>query len=283
MDTNAIADRIVLAYVHLSVWTGAKRDKEATKRTARSNGAADDACSVTKYLVDKTMIDHVMNKANYIRQFHYKNTVAWDDAGGRALPISKFFDYKSDIEQLITDFNHATRQFCEWYANNWNQQRDRLGDLFSADEYPHPEDIKNKFKFKSSFRNISTPDFRTALPDTILQEVKDSIDIGFRDGLAMATKECWGRIAEAMEKVYSTLEEEKKVFRDSLLDNVSILCQTIRPLNISGDSLLEQTITEIENHIVDTFPDLLRVRPDERRKVALKAKEFYERALLQSR
>jgi len=280
--SNAISDTIVLAYVNISVWTGAKRDKALAQETSRRKGASDDACSVTKYIVDKTMIDYVNSKAQAIRVFHYRNTVAWDDNNGRALPVSRWFSYQEDITPLIDEFNLACRQFAEWYAENWHNQQQRLGDMFNADEYPYPQDIADKFKMKISYRQIQHPDFRTTLPDTIADAVNDSLRQGLNDGFKMAAQECWRRIAESMGKVYCALEEEKKIFRDSLIENVDVLADTLIPLNIGGDTILANAIAEIKDQIGSAFPDLLRVDPAARLKVATAARKFYDLAMLHS-
>lgn len=279
---TAISDRIILAFVNISVWTGAKRDRALAQETSRRKGAADDACSITKYIVDKTMIDYVNSKAQAIRVFHYKNTVAWDDNNGRALPVARWFQYQEEITPLIDEFNMACAQFANWYADNWNNQQQRLGAMFDASEYPYPEDIRNKFRMKVSFRPIQNPDFRTALPDDIVDAVRDSLQSGMTDGIKMATQECWKRILDCMEKVYCALEEEKKIFRDSLIENVLVLADTIKPLNIGGDPLLDTTIDEMKDEVGGAFCDLLRVDPTARRKVATAARKFYDLALLHS-
>jgi hypothetical protein len=279
---TAIADRIILAYVNISVWTGAKRDKALAQETSRRKGASDDACSVTKYIVDKQMIDYVNSKAQAIRVFHYKNTVAWDDNNARALPVSKYFEYEADLAPLIEEFNMACRQFAEWYADNWNNQQQRLGDMFDATEYPYPQDIQDKFRIKVSFRPVQAMDFRTELPDVIRETVKESLQQGLNDGVKMATIECWRRIAECMGKVYCSLEEEKKIFRDSLIENVQVLADTLQPLNIGGDKILSDTICEMKEQIGDAFPDLLRVDPVARRRTAEVARKIFDLASLHS-
>lgn len=279
---NAISDTIILAYVNISVWTGAKRDKALAQETSRRKGASEDACSVTKYIVDKTQIDYVNSKAQAIRVFHYKNTVAWDDNNGRALPVSKYFQYQEEITPLIDDFNLACRQFEEWYADNWSNQQQRLGEMFDASEYPYPQDIRDKFKMKISYRPIQHPDFRTTLPDTIAEAVNDSLRQGLTDGFKMAAQECWRRIAEAMGKVYCALEEEKKIFRDSLIENIYVLADTLAPLNIGGDPILADAIHEMKEQVGNAFPDLLRVDPAARLKVANAARKFYDLAVLHS-
>lgn len=279
---NAIQSHIVLVYVNISVWTGAKRDKALAVKASRREGANDDACSVTKYLVDKTMIDKVASKASAIRQAHYAVTVAWDDNGGRALPTDRWFEYQDTIQKLMEEFDAECSIFCEWYANNWQYQAGRLGNMFNADEYPHPNEMREKFRFKYSFRPILTPDFRTTLPESVLDAVKDSMAQGMQDGIKMATAECWGRVKDCMEKVYVTLDDPKKVFRNSLIENVEILCDTLKSLNLAGDAYLTETLADIEREIASSYPDILRVDMTARSQVAASARKFHDVACLKT-
>lgn len=282
IDSSILANQIVLAVVNISVWTGAKRDKGVAQEIARRKGASSDAGSYTKYLVDKTMIDFVMNKAQAIRIYHYRNTVAWDDNGARALPVGRWFEYREQIEELINEFNIAVADFCTWYGENWNDQQHRLGDMFNPQEYPYPDEIRDKFRFKMSFRQVEHGDFRTQLPGEIAQAVQDSMQNGLREGLKMATAECWGRVAECMQKVYEKLFDPDGIFRDSLIENVKVLVDTVRPLNIGGDTLLSTSLDQIENEIASCWPDLLRVDKAKRQQVADASRKFYDLAVLHS-
>lgn len=277
---NAITGKIILVYLNISVWTGARRDKALGKETSRRKGASDDAVSVTKYLVDKSMIDFVVNKANAIRRFNYENTVSWDDNGGRALPVEKWFDYEANIAPLIAEFHDACEQFSTWYADNWNLQQNRLGDMFDVSDYPYPDEIRHKFRMKTSFRPIATPDFRTELPDEIREAVRDSMQAGMQDGLKMATQECWARIADVTQKVYATLSEPKKIFRDSLIENVEVLCETLAPLNVANDSVLSDTLDELNSGIGRAIPELFRIDPAARERAAALARKIYDVAML---
>lgn len=279
---NEITDTIILAYVNISVWTGAKRDKGLAQETAQRKGAVSDACSVTKYIVDKAMIDYVTAKAQAVRVFHYKNTVAWDDNGGRALPVARWFTYQAEISPLIDEFNLACEQFANWYSENWRNQAERLGDMFNAEEYPYPAEIRDRFKFKQSFRPIQNPDFRTQLPDTVLNAVQDSMRQGMQEGFKLATAECWKRVADVVGKVYATLEEENKIFRDTLIENVNVMVDTVGPLNIAGNSVLADALQEAKNEIGSCIPDILRVDPRQRKRVCDIAKKIYDLAVLHS-
>lgn len=279
---NEITDTIILAYVNISVWTGAKRDKGLAQETAQRKHAVSDSVSVTKYIVDKSMIDYVTAKAQAIRVFHYKNTVAWDDNGGRALPVERWFTYQAEITPLIDEFHMACEQFANWYSENWRNQADRLGEMFNAEEYPYPDEIREKFKFKQSFRQIQQPDFRTQLPPAVMDAVQESMRQGMQEGFKMATVECWKRVADTIGKVYAALEEENKIFRDTLIENVNVMVDTVGPLNIAGNSVLTEVLAEAKNEIGGCIPDILRVDPRQRKRVCDIAKKIYDLAVLHS-
>lgn len=282
IDRNVLAQRVVLAYLNISVWSGSKRDKGVAQEIAAMKKAAPDAGSYTKRLVPKEIIDVVNTAAQAVRVYYYKNTVSWDDNGARALPVVRWFEYQAGIEEYIANFYGSVNKFCEWYRDNWNSYQTRLGQMFNPKEYPYPEEIIDRFKLQTSYRQIMTPDFRVELPDEINEAIKTSTEEGFKAGLKMAEKECWARIAESMEKVAEKLEDEKGIFRDSLIENVNILVATLRPLNIGGSQELDNTLNEMIESVGKCFPDWLRVDAQARAKAAAAARKIFELASLRS-
>lgn len=280
MDPNILAQRIILAYINIGVWTGAKRDKSISQEIAAAKGAANDAGSYTKYLVPKDKLDPVVSTAQAIRTYHYKNTVAWDDHNARALPVERWFEYQAGLEFYIDKFRTAVEEFSAWYAENWNAHQVRLGSMFDPKEYPYPDEVAGKFKLQTSYRQISTLDFRVQLPPEIDAAVKKSSEDGFNNGIKMATAECWGRICEMMLKVHEKLADPKGVFRDSLIENINILVETLTPLNIGGNHELKTILEEIKEKLGGCFPDWLRVDPAARATAASAARNFFERSRL---
>ena len=129
----------------------------------------------------------------------------------------------------------------EWEISN---AQTKLGDFFHRDEYPSVSALTNKFSFRLSYIPLAD-DFRT--------------DVGAEGN---------EQIKAHYQEYYS---ETKKVFRDTLVDNVIDMIDLMNVCNITNDAQMSEIAKQLDNALRGVTPDALRdddyLRAETKRKV----------------
>jgi len=120
-------------------------------------------------------------------------------------------------------------------------------------------------------------DFRVQLGDAETKRIRGEIDGMVNQRLHAATKDLWDRLYASIQHVVERLGDPQNVFRDSLISNVSELCDLLPRLNVTGDPELERTRKEVVAKLGKLRPAEIRHNKVERRKAADAAKDIMER------
>ena len=94
------------------------------------------------------------------------------------------------------------------------------------------------------------------------ERVRRDIEQHVRERLNGALDDLYRRLGEAVGHVCERLTEDEngkpKVFRDSLIENLRELVDTVPRLNLFGDKHLESLCRELQDRIARVEPDVLR-------------------------
>ena len=94
INAPSLSSSAMLVELSISVWTGRKKDKQATADVTMSNHAKTGVAAVNKKLMaDCAELDAIQKFAASVRTFHYSATLPWTDTGIRIVPTAKYFAY----------------------------------------------------------------------------------------------------------------------------------------------------------------------------------------------
>ena len=79
---------------------------------------------------------------------------------------------------------------------------------------------------------------------------------------------------ERVEAMNKKLSDPKAVFRNTLTDNLSDVCDLLTRMNINDDPDLESIRQQVDSELTRNHPDALRNDPIKRREVADKSKDI---------
>lgn len=244
MTIDITANAMIIT-VNLGVWTGFKLDREAGVAAARDAGAGDaNAFRVNKLLVAKELLDPIATDRNAIRTHVMDRTSPWDDNGGRLLArkmYQKFIDEHAPLEQSFFDKVNA---FIPAYASGRQQAEFRLGSRFNPADYPHPDEIREKFYCRIEIKPVPrADDFRVTLgADT--DGIRTQIEQAYAERIQAAQADVWERIEKCVThfagRMAAQLEEPEEGKRraplhQSTIDNLAHLVGALPALNICGD------------------------------------------------
>jgi hypothetical protein len=68
----------------------------------------------------------------------------------------------------------------------------------------------------------------------------------------------WQRLYDRLQKTYEKLVQPDAIFRDSLIENITEICEILPRLNINDDTDLEQMRQDVLNKVAAFSPDTLR-------------------------
>jgi len=275
----SIATSAVLVDLNISVWTARKLDKSVSKEIDVNKSTTTKAGNYNKNLLaGATQLADITKLAGEIRDWHTKQTLPWADAGTRLLPMENFFDYKAQLSAYESEFQQRVSKFIVEYPNIITVMAYRLGQLFNKDEYPEANKIANKFNMRYTIMPVpETSDFRVDIASAIKEQLEAEYEEAYNARVAVAMQDAWTRLHNTLEHMAERLSgDEKKIFRDSMIDNALELTSLLSKLNVTNDPKLEQAREKLEQALVGVTPDDLRKSNGAREEVVARINEIME-------
>jgi len=264
VNAPSITSSAMIVQVTISCWTGRKKDKSASATVTSQNYADKGTASVNKKLLgncdELTAIQKFVANA---RNTNYASTMPWSDLGQRLLPTAAKFDYHQQMTGLMTEFYRMADSFCNNYTWEISRAQARLGDLFRREDYPTEESIRSKFSFTISYIPLpDAGDFRIDIGNEQQQVLKDHYSEYYSKQLVSAMNDVWQRTYKALSNMSERLDysgnDKKKIFRDTLVDNVIDMVELLNVCNVTGDGKMTRMANKLEDALRGVTPDGLR-------------------------
>lgn len=272
----SIASSAMLVELNISVWTARKLDKRASEEVVSNKNAAKGVANVNKKLLgDCAELDAVQKFTANARNMHYAMTLPWSDSGLRLLPTSQYFKYHQAITDVQAETERLVGEFMKAYTWEVTQAQVKLGDLFSSDDYPTEDSVRSKFRFKVNYIPLpDAGDFRVDIGNEAKSALAEQYSKYYESQLKVAMDDVWQRAFDALNKMSERLDygdETKKIFRDSLVDNLMDVVSIMEACNITKDPRMTRAQEDIERALRGVTPDALRedtaLRMETKRKV----------------
>ena len=259
----SLASMAMLVELRIGTWTARKRDNETTMEVNTSKEADQDSGSVYKYLMAGS--DHLKKIEKYsakCRAWHGTQTLPWMK-GIALLPMENFFKYREQLGTMEGNFHALVADFIKVYPQLKSDQAFKLGKYYRADEFPDVETLPRRFKFEYNFLPVPEKgDFRIACEDAIKADLAEQYEKMYQSKLADAMREPWNRLRDLLERMADRLADteagERKIFRDSIIDNAVEMCDLLTRLNVTKDPALEEARRMLERAIAGMDPKDLR-------------------------
>ncbi len=271
----------MLAEFNASVWTARKLDKGATEEvvTAKRAGAKD-AARVNKHLLaGRNELEVIQSMIGRARQYVYDNTLPWSDSGLRLLPTINFEKFATKMNEFEEEFTDLVKNFVAVYPSLITAQAMALGDMFKRDDYPTANEIMTKFSFRVNYMPVPTAgDFRIDVGNAAMDDIKAKLQRLADERVEQAMADVRKRLGDHLKRMSDRLttdyvagEAKPRKFHDSLVEGALELCDMTKALNVTGDTDLESTRSQLEQLLCNVTPTELRknaaVRDDVKKNV----------------
>jgi hypothetical protein len=265
VSSPSIASSAMLVQVTLKYWLANKLDKDASKEVSAAKNADDGVAQVRKKLLANCAeLKAVKSYMDSIRHFVINSTLPWSDAGPRLLLTARYFDFHRELTAMFNRLDTTLLPDLE-AALGWEiaQAAASQGDLFNANDYPEIGDIMKKFSY--SLQYIPLPDagdFRVDIGNEALTELKERYAAAYQTQIGAAMNSIWHKAHTALTHMAERLDyvskDDKKVFRDSLIDNVLEIIGLLGECNIANDPKMQLMEKQLRNAMSGITPDALR-------------------------
>jgi len=279
MSNISIASSAVLIDLNISVWTARKLDKNVSKEIDINKNTTIKAGNYNKHiLAGSDQLEAITKLSGEIREWHGRQTLPWSDTGTRLLPMTNFFEYKQQLGVYEAEFKSRINTFIQQYPNIIQSMVYKLGNLFDRSEYPDADKIESKFNLRYTIMPVpETKDFRVDIADDIREEMQKEYQKAYEGRVETAMSDAWSRLHNTLEHMVDRLSgDDKKIFRNSLVDNALELTNLLTRLNITKDPKLEQARQALEQSLVGVTADDLRESQGARQEILSRVNEIME-------
>ncbi len=263
-EAPTLASSAMLVEVNISHWAGRKKDKRASVDVTSSNHAATGVASVNKKLLaNSDTLRAIQTHVTASRNLHANMTMPWSNSGLRLLPTVQYFKYSQAMSQMQNEFDRLAQDFMTAYNDEVVDVQLKLGDLFSRDDYPTVESLASKFAFRTNYMPLpDAGDFRVDVGNDALREIKATYADFYATQYNTAMNDVWTRLHKALTSMSDRLDygskEDKKIFRDSLVGNVTDMIELLRVCNVTGSTQMSEMANRLEEAMSCVTPDALR-------------------------
>ena len=263
-DAPTLASASMLVEVNISNWVGRKKDKRASEDVVTQNHAAAGVANVNKKLLaDSNNLRAIQQHVTATRAAHAHMTMPWSNSGLRLLPTAQYFKYQQTMTDMQNEFERLITNFLDSYNDEVIDVQMKLGDLFSRDDYPTTGDLERKFAFSINYMPLpDAGDFRIDIGNEALAEVKQQYSEFYTKQYSTAMNDVWTRLHKALTSMSDRLDysskEDKKVFRDTLVSNVTDMIELLRVCNVTNSTQMSAMADSLEEAMSGVTPDALR-------------------------
>lgn len=262
--TPSISSAALLVELSIRTWTGRKLDKKASEEVTTSHNANKGVANVNKKILgDCAELDAVQKFAANARNAHYAMTLPWSDTGIRLVTTKNYFGYNTAMTDLQQEFERLVEKFLQAYSWEVSNAQVRLGDLFNPMDYPTTDSLRSRFSFNINYMPVpEAGDFRLDINNEAQQQITEHYNRYYQTQLKTAMGSIWERARDALTKMSERLDyadnATKKIFRDSLIDNVMEVVDIMDTCNITGDTHMAAVKTRLKEALSGVTPDALR-------------------------
>lgn len=247
-------EKCLLVNLSISQWTARKFDRKVTDEVNQNHNTSD-AGRFNKLLIAKEHLEDISKLVGKVRDFHYKNTLIWSDAGERILTSKNYFEYVGQLSVFKNEFDSKVAEFVREYPAMIAEAQRRLNGLYNPADYP--DDIESKFQMKTTFMPVpDSEDFRINLHDDEVKAIREQIQGEVTTRFAKASVDVYERITDQLKHMHERLSDPEAIFKNSLFENLKELTELLPRLNVTDDPNIDALCAELRALYVD--PDAVR-------------------------
>ena len=257
--------RATMAAVRLSfMWFGTRRTLTSQQKAEAADtfGAEGSFLSAGKKLLDTSHPAYkaVTSVRGRIVAYWRGISLPYPEPGIRLIRQSDISAFTVHLTTLKAELEEDVWRLDEHYAELKTTARERLGRLYSAEDYP--ERLTGLFGLEYDFPSVEPPEYLRQLSPALFAAEQERVAARFTEAVKLAeeafTSELAKLVSHLTERLSGQEDGKPKVFRDSAIENLTEFFQRFRQLNIRSSEELDQLVSEAQRIVRGVEPQRLR-------------------------
>jgi hypothetical protein len=274
-STAAERLRTTMAAVRVSLsWFGTRKSLNAEQKAeaAEPFNAEAKFISAGKKLLDTT---HPAYKAvNAVRgrviAYWKSMSLPYPEPGIRLIRQQKIDAFAAQMRDFQEELADAVQALDRSYHELKATARQRLGSLYNSSDYPAT--LVGLFDIGFDFPSVEPPNFLQQLNPALYEQECERVQSRFDEAVRLAeetfTAELAKLISHLTERLSGQDDGQRKIFRDSAIENLTEFFQRFRDLNVRSSEQLDQLVSQAQRVIRGVEPQDLRDNAGLRQHVA---------------
>jgi hypothetical protein len=267
--------RAITAAIRLSfTWFGTRKTltPEQKAQAAESFGAEGDFLSAGKKLIDTRhpAFKAVTSVRGRIVSYWRGISLPYPEAGIRLIRQDDVGPVNMQLTTLKADLQEAVTGLDSEYTALQRAARDRLGSLFNAADYP--ESLAGLFDVAWDFPSVEPPPYLQRLSPQLYerecQRVAAQFDLAIRLAEDAFLQELSQVVSHLSERLSGSEDGKPKIFRDSVVENLSEFFERFQRLNIRSNQQLDDVVAQAQRVVRGVEPEALRDSESLRQRVS---------------
>jgi len=265
--TESPADRLrhEMAAMRLSfTWFGTRKTLNPSQKAAAAEtfGAEGSFLSAGKKLVDAKhpAFRSVTTARNQAVSYWKGVSLPFPEPGLRLIRHDQLSEIHQHMETFRDNLDDAVDQLDRHFESLKSAARQRLGSLYSEADYP--DSLRGLFAMTWDFPSVEPPSYLRQLSPEVYREecarIRERFGEAGRLAEAAFTEELAKLVSHLTERLSGTEDGKPKIFRDSVIENLTGFFERFRSLNVGGNEELERLVADAQNIVRGVRPGHLR-------------------------
>ena len=244
-------------------WLGVRKalSPQQKEQAAEQFGAEGQFLSAAKKLIDTRHPAYKAVTAVRGRAISYWRSVSlpYPEPGVRLIRQDRIEAFSEQLSELKEELAENVEALDRHYAELKEAARQRLGSLY--DERDYPPGLKGLFDLAWEFPSVEPPDYLLRLRPELYEQEKARITARFEEAVQLAEQAFAGeftRLLSHLTERLSGVANEKKVFRDTAVGNLSEFFTRFKSLSVRSNPELDQLVEQAQQLIKGVSPQELR-------------------------
>ena len=264
-----------MAAVRLSfTWLGVRKSLTTAQKAqaAESFGAEGKYLSAGKKLLDTAhpAFRTVTGVRSAIQGYWRGVSLPYPEPGLRLIRQDRIEAFDEQLRLLRADLSGAVAILQQEYESLRERARERLGELYSANDYP--SSLTDLFAVDWEFPAVEPPDYLRQLSPELYDQERQRITARFDDAVQLAeeafTSELARLVSHLTERLAGTVDGQPKVFRDTAVSRLHEFFERFRSLSVHSDADLDRLVEQAQEVLSGVNPQQLRDKSKLRQHVA---------------
>jgi hypothetical protein len=267
--------RTTMAAARLSfTWFGVRKSLTPAQKAlaAESFGAEGEYLSAGKKLIDTKhpAFRAVTAIRGRVQSVWRGMTLPYPEAGIRLLRRDQIERFDAQMTDLRAELAEQVANLDAHFAELKAAAQRRLGQLFNPADYP--ESLLGLFGMEWEFPAVEPPSYLQQLSPELYEQERQRVAARFDEAVRLAeqafAEELSRLVAHLTERLSGAEDGKPKVFRDSVVKNLSEFFERFRSLNIRSNEDLDSLVAQAQSVVRGVAPQTLRDDGSLRNRVA---------------